>query len=418
MSTPIPAGATLGDPVPQPQSVAIPQGATLGDPIETAQPAQPQGPTIGPRQENDPDTLLSPAAGPFERGAMKIASPFARKLMDAMDKLREVESFTPEGRQEHPIQAHMGDIANRIEGFLFGNPQHQEAGIGSGQYGMLTNPALAATQATPGAAEAAGAIESGIKGLATAKPAAQAAAEVPKVAEAAQATTKPGLIKQVLKGEKVAQEPAKTAIRSAVGTEEGTPLLKGHESAADELLSSIKERETAAYKLQDETAGFDVKETRAKLKQAEWKIKQPEIDEAARERLSNTITESKQSIADAEKRLSDAGIDPKAADTLFKQRKAGEEFKKALVQNVSHDGETVNIDGLLNSSKKLRNTPKGDRLEQFMGKEGAEKFMEDLQKAKEMGADALDTQKLAKTIARYAVPSAAGVGGIIYGLAK
>ena len=31
-----------------------------------------------------------------------------------MDKLREVENFTQEGRAEHPIQAKLGDVANKL----------------------------------------------------------------------------------------------------------------------------------------------------------------------------------------------------------------------------------------------------------------------------------------------------------------
>ncbi len=99
--------------------------------------------------------------------------------------------------------------------------------------------------------------------------------------------------------------------------------------------------------------------------------------------------------------MSEAGVDPKAADNLFKQRKAGEDFKKALVQNVRADGESVNVDGLLNAAKKLRFAKNGDRLEQFMGKDGATEFMAKLQKAQEQGVHALKTQQFVKEIAKY-----------------
>jgi hypothetical protein len=107
--------------------------------------------------------------------------------------------------------------------------------------------------------------------------------------------------------------------------------------------------------------------------------------------------------------MSEAGVDPKAADNLFKQRKAGEDFKKALVQNVSADGESVNVDGLLNAAKKLRFAKQGDRLAQFMGKDGAEQFMAELQKAQEQGVHALTTQKVGKLLGKWVA------GGLITG---
>ncbi len=237
-------------------------------------------------------------------------------------------------------------------------------------------------------------------GLATRVALAKGATKVPGAGEAEAAevgAAKPGIFKSVRQGEKVAQEPAKSAVRATVGAEDEAKLLEGNKTVVDEHLKGIAAKEKAAYEVQDKAAGFDVKETRAKLKDAEWKVKQPEIDEATRERLSKTITESKQSIANAEGKLKEAGINPKEADTLHQQRMAGQDFKKALIQHVSPDGESVNVDGLLNASKKLRFSKYGDRLEQFMGKEGAEKYMTELQKAQESGVHALKVRELGKT---------------------
>lgn len=359
------------------------------------------GPTIGPQVTNEnlhPEDAVS-ASDPFLKGALKISTPFARKAMDAVDKLREMENFTKEGEQAHPVQAFMGHIANKLEGFLFGNEQHPEAGIGTGKYGMLTNPALAAVEAAPGAAGMAGGAEDVLRG---GKAAEEGTGVISKVKQG---------ISAVRHGEEVAQEPAKAAVRTMVGADEETPLLEGHDTAADKMLKDVTQKEKAAYKAQDTEAGFDVKETRANLKDAEYKVKQPEIDDAARERLTKTITESKQSISEAEKKLSDAGIDPKAADTLFKQRKALEELKKGLVQHTSPDGESVNVDGLLNYAKKMRNNPKyGDRLEQIAGKEGADKFMAELQKAKDIGAHGLKTQKIAQMVGKWVAGGLVGGG--------
>lgn len=371
--------------------------------------APPPGPTMGATPTNDPQTLLPNSAGPFERGALKIAAPFARKAMDAVDKLREIENFTQEGEQEHPVQAFMGHIANKLEGFLFGNERHPEAGIGTGKSGMLTNPITASL--IPGA-EGEPAAAAAIKGGASlVKGGYQTVKDLVTGGKAAEGA--PSLVKQVLKGEKVAQEPAKSAVRATVGAEDEAKLLEGNKTVVDEHLKGIAAKEKAAYEIQDKAAGFDVKETRAKLKDAEWKVKQPEIDEATRERLTKTIGESKQSISDAEGKLKEAGINPKEADTLHQQRMAGQDFKKTLIQHISPDGESVSVDGLLNASKKLRFSKYGDRLEQFMGKEGAEKYMKELQDAQDMGAHALKVRKIAEVIGGT-LGAGATIAGSVY----
>lgn len=259
------------------------------------------------------------------------------------------------------------------------------------------------------------------EGVGRAVSAVRGAGEAGKVAEGA---GKPGVVRrtinEVRQGPKVAQEPAKAAIRSTVDADEDATLLEGNKTVIDEHLKGIGAKEKAAYKAQDDAAGFDVKETRAKLKDAEWKVKQPEIDDATRERLTKTISESKQSITDAEGKLKEAGVDPKQADTLHQQRMAGQDFKKALIQNVSPDGESVNVDSLLNASKKLRFSKYGDRLEQFMGKEGADSFMQELEKAQKAGVHGLKTQKIAVMVAKWVAGGIVGGGaaGLGYELLK
>jgi hypothetical protein len=221
----------------------------------------------------------------------------------------------------------------------------------------------------------------------------------------------PGFFKQVLKGKEVAQEPAKAAIRSAAGASEETPLLEGNKTALDETIKGISEKERAAYKAQDEAAGFDVKAMREKMKNTDYQMKQlleTEEDMKKSGELGRSYGAMSGKVAEAEERMNAAGVNPKAADMLFKQRKAAEEFRKAIVQHVSADGDSVNIDGLLNTAKKLRNSKFGDRLEQaFGGKEKADQFMSDLQQAKELGAHAMKMQR----IAQY-VGGSIGVGAV------
>jgi hypothetical protein len=356
----------------------------------------PQGPTLSSNANTNAGAEAGLTATGMSQPVARMTAPLARKLMDAYDKLKEVESFTPEGKAAHPIQAKLGEIADSIEGFLFGGSVSHD--IGTKGNGILTNPVTAAlipgAEGEPAAAAllrgGAGVAREGMQVIRGGKAAGEVAEEAP------------GIVKQVLKGKEVAQEPAKAAIRGAAGAEDEAALLEGHKTVLDEPLKNISTKERAAYAKQDEAAGFDVKETRKKLSDAEYKVKQPEIDDATRTRLEKTITESKQSLAEAEKKMQAAGVNPHEADSIFKQRRAGEEFKKALVQHVSPDGESVNVDGLLNASKKLRFSKYGDRLEQFMGKENAEKYMEQLQNAQKLGVHAVKMRWIAGVL---------GIGG-------
>ena len=85
---------------------------------------------------------------------------------------------------------------------------------------------------------------------------------------------------------------------------------------------------------------------------------------------------------------------------------AGLDFKKALVKNTNPDG-TVNVDGLLSATKNLRFTKYGDRLQQFMGSDGADEFMSQLQQAQDLGAHAMKAQKIAKIVSGLVAGSAA-----------
>jgi hypothetical protein len=250
-------------------------------------------------------------------------------------------------------------------------------------------------------------------------------------ATAAPAETAPetgtGTVQQVLKGKQVAQPGAQAAVRGGVqasteaaGTADESmaaniqsqPVLSGNTSVVDEPLSALKDSEVAAYSKMDEVAGFDVKAEKAQLSNDQYNLKQlgnTEADAATRDKLTASIEDSQSRIADAESKMQDAGIDPKAADTIHQQRMAGQDFKKALVQNTAPDGSSINVDGLLKASKSLRFSKYGDRLAQFMGKDGADAYMANLQKMQELGAHAVTTRKVAAWLAgAIGVPGALG----------
>ena len=406
-----PEGYTLEAP-PTPQPKAAPTGITPppGYALEAPTSPAPKGPTIGPQPNaSQADVTLPESVAPAP--LQKLTMPLVKGLIAAHDKLKEVENMTQEGQQSHPIQAHIGALANRIEGLLTGTSSGQ--GIGTGEYGILNNPVTGALlptgEGTPVLAEG---LEAGANAAKEGYQAVKGAVAGGKAAEGG-----PGIVQQVLKGKGVAQQPAQAAIRAAVGADEDAALLGGNKTIVDEHLNNIAQQEKAAYSKMDEAAGFDVKEAKIRLKNDQYKIKQlgnTEADQTQREKLTTAIKDTSDRISDAQKKMSDAGIDVTAADNLHKARMAGQEFKKALVRNLSSDGETVNVDGLLTATKGLRALSKyGDRMEQFLGKQGADELIQQLQNAQKLGKKAVATQDLAKSIARWTggVLATGGVAG-------
>ena len=352
----------------------------------------PKGPILSPQVK--PDAANFQYSGDPTTAIMQhIGMPLAVGLSNLHDKLREVQNLTPQGKQAHPIQGAIGDLANKIQGMLTGNEAHPEAGIGTGKYGILNNPIssmlIPGAEGEPalyqGLKAGAGAIQKGISTLRGAQTADQA----------------PGLVKQVLQGKNVAQAPVQAAVRTAAGAEEGTPLLQGNKTILDDALTNLKQQKATAYKQLDDAAGFDLKAERDALKNDQYKLNQlgnTAADQRARTRLQASITDSQQRIAQAEDALKAKGIDPRSADALNTRWKAGLAFKKLLIQNTSADGQAVNVDNFLNGAKKLRFDPKfGDRLTQFFGSpEKADAFMGQLEQAQQQGVHALRVQRIAK----------------------
>lgn len=240
---------------------------------------------------------------------------------------------------------------------------------------------------------------------------------------------KPSIFKQVIQGKNVAQPGAQQAVRQGVqaatenaGTAdesvaaniENQPLLSRNQTIVDQHLSALRGLEQDAYDRMDEAAGFDVKAEKAQLANDQYKLKQlgnTDADAAMKDKLTASIKDSQARIADAESKMQDAGVDPTEADVLHKQRMAGTDFRKALIQNTSSDGQTVNVDGLLNAAKKLQYTKYGDRLQQFFGSpEAADDFMSNLEQAQKQGISAAKRQQLAKWIG-----GVVGLGAVVRG---
>jgi hypothetical protein len=243
---------------------------------------------------------------------------------------------------------------------------------------------------------------------------------------------KPNIFKQVIQGKNVAQPGAQQAVRQGVqaatenaGTAdesvaaniENQPLLSRNQTIMDQHLSALRGLEQDAYDRMDEAAGFDVKAEKTQLANDQYKLKQlgnTDADAAMKDKLTDSIKDSQARIADAESKMQDAGVDPTEADTIHKQRMAGADFRKALIQNTSSDGQTVNVDGLVNAAKKLQYTKYGDRLQQFFGSpEAADDFMSNLEQAQKQGISAAKKQQLAKWVGGLV-----GLGTAVHGVGQ
>ena len=196
------------------------------------------------------------------------------------------------------------------------------------------------------------------------------------------------------------EEPVTTTSRksSDVGN---APILQGRNSIVDDHLETLAENEKAAYRKMDDAAGFDVKAERQTLANDKYKLGQlgnTDTDITQRGRLIESINDSEDRIAEAEAKMKDAGVDPDIADSLHKQRMAGGDFRKSLLKNTNPDG-SVNIKGLWNDAKAMRNSKYGDRLEQFFGsKESANAYQAKLAAMDKLGTQAMKRAAFARQI--------------------
>jgi len=320
---------------------------------------------------------------------------------------------------EAPVAAAAG-LGTGVVSAKVGQILGEHLGLNEKQTALLSD--LFAVAGGLGGAKGASAIQSALTG-------GEAGAEGSGVANA----EKPGIIQQLIKGEDVNQPMAQGAVRSAVqqsaegaGTAndslvsdiQNKPILENDSTILDDHLSALRQQEKAAYRAVDDTVGFDLKQEKAQLSNDQYKLSQlgnTESDINQRGNLIEAINDSTDRIAEAESKLKDAGIDPKEADAIHQQRMAGMQFKKALVQNTNPDG-SVNVDGLLNASKKLRFDPKyGDRLTQFFGsKQTADDYMAKLMDAQNAGIAAMK----ARSILKWTAIGLGIGGGAISGVEK
>jgi hypothetical protein len=183
--------------------------------------------------------------------------------------------------------------------------------------------------------------------------------------------------------------------------DESTPLTRNQKATiVDDHLDALEQQKAAAYKRIDDAAGFDVKALKDKLKTDQYNLKQlGSSDPDKTGRLVEAINESTDRIAEANAKMKAAGIDPASADALNTRWKAGQDFKKSLLNAVDTDG---NYDPakLWKAAKTLRTSKYGDRLEQFFGsKEAADEYVSKLAEMDKLGAHAVKARWVAGALA-------------------
>jgi hypothetical protein len=231
-----------------------------------------------------------------------------------------------------------------------------------------------------------------------------------EAAEGAEATPKPGIVKQVIKGKNVAQPQAAEALSDAArGTETA--------SLRESLTEPIKTSETNAgdlYKKIDDASGADFKALGKKL-QATNRALRNSVDDAEETRLVERRDNIEQTIEDAKTKARTAGVDPKVldqADAEFKKMSALTDVEKRVFKNVKivkgnaarGTAETVDIDRAVEELQKLQDNEKygAPRLEQAFGKEGASQLLEKFYDAQRQGVHAMKMQQVAKWVAKIA----------------
>lgn len=273
----------------------------------------------------------------------------------------------------------------------------------------------------------------GLTAIHGAAEAAEGAGEAAELGEtAATAPKSPNIVKQVWKGEKVAQPEAQSALRTGVnaGSKEG-----GVSTVQNHSLRTIVEQPTHALEAQaksnysqiDQAAGTDFKALNEKLENTEYQIRQlteTEEDLAKAEQLEKARTATIDKIAAAKQQALDNGIDPKLldkADAQYKQASALKDLETKVFKNPNivrgnsamGTEETVNVDGAVKELQKLHDKIPygGSRLEQALGEEGATNLLKDLYAAQRTGIKALSRQQMLGKILKWSGVGTGIVGG-------
>lgn len=365
--------------------------------------------------------------------------PLARKLFDAVNALDDAANFTEKDREQHPIQAELATVADRMKGFLFGGAANPSNNIGTGQYGMLTNPVTAGlipgAEGSPAAAEAieggvnalksgAAAIRGAVGGAKTVGEAVDEANAATHVYDPATKTINPiqkikDLYQQVRRGEDVAQGPAQSALRTSVQEAAADESMANNVAANKSLRTSLEEpidtfhsQAKTLYKQIDDAAGTDFKALNDKLANTNYQLRQlteTEEDMAKEGALEKSRVAIMDKLAAAKQDALDNGVTPETldkADQSFRQAEAMKDLEAKVFKNPSvvqgnarfGSSETVDVNKAVVQLQKLQDKTEfgSSRLEQALGPDAAKNLLSNIYKAQRSGKTALKTQQIAK----------------------
>lgn len=275
----------------------------------------------------------------------------------------------------------------------------------------------------PGALKAVG---SGVDTLAGKLPGVTAGTE--EAAQAAEA--KPGIVKQVFQGEKVAQAPAKAALRTGASASAADAGVEAGSqggsirSLLDDPIEALSKNERASYDAINKASGTDLKSLYDYAEELQDNIDDP-TQIANRNSLKTELKTTQDSITKGEAQAVKNGVDPDTlndAKDMTKQRYAMENINQKLFANTSvvkgniaHGApETINVNSAIDQVEKLdqpskfapRGTP--SRLQQAFGEDGAQALKQSLYDAQKAGQSALSKQVWAKRLT--ALAGTTGVG--------
>jgi hypothetical protein len=317
-----------------------------------------------------------------------------------------------------PIAGLVGnDVRNVSEGTRPGGDLAGALGQTAGDATVL------AASAIPGLAEGEAGVAGDLEGSAN------AATHAYDPATGTIEPVQPGIVKQIVKGEDVAQPSAQSALRQgakAGGDGLNTVQPQSIRTVLEEPIDTLTSSAKADYRAIDQAAGTDFKALNEKLANTEYQIRQltgTEEDVAQEAKLEASRTALTDKIETAKQQAISSGVDPKLleqADAKFTQARALADLEAKVFKNTSvvsgnyaaGTPETVNVNSAVKALQKLQDTSKfgASRLEQALGKEGANSLLKDLYAAQRSGVKALSRQQMVIKIAKLVGKSLPYVG--------
>jgi hypothetical protein len=267
----------------------------------------------------------------------------------------------------------------------------------------------------------------------------EGAAVAPEADAVTTAAPKPGIVKQVMQGEKVAQAPAQATLRSgaqASAADAGVAAgdtTGGIRTLLDDPIENLSKLERESYDKINEASGTDLKSLYDHANDVQEALEDP-TNIANRTSLQKDLQGTQSQIAEGEAKATENGVDPDTlndAKAKTQQRYAMENVNQKLFNNesvvkgnVGHGApETINVDSAIrqveNLDKPSRFAPRGtpSRLQQALGEDGAKNIKQGLYDAQKQGQTALSRQQFAGKILQWG-ERLGGVGAAGYGVYK